>query len=141
MRQQIGAHELSLDPSAGREKDLFAWLVASFLFGKRIQQGIAKAAYEAIVEKHKIDTVDKMAGCTHHQLVSMLGEGGYARYDESTATRLTALCKGIQRDYKGSVKRLVEQSGDKQELKSRLEAFDGIGPKTAEIFIRDAWKG
>jgi endonuclease III len=140
MKAQIDAHELGLEPSKGGERDLFAWLVASFLFGKRIQQDIAKAAYQVIVEKHQIDTVAKMAACTHRQLVSMLGEGRYSRYDESTATRLTALCKGIQRDYQGSVKQLIEQSADKQELSTRLQAFVGVGPKTAEIFIRDAWQ-
>lgn len=141
MKPQISAQELGLDPASRHEKDLFAWLIASFLFGKRIQQHIAKSAYQVIIEKHQVDTVQKMSGCTHRQLVSMLGEGRYARYDESTATRLTALCAGINQDYGGEVRNLMGESADQCELAARLQAFDGIGPKTAEIFIREAWPG
>lgn len=139
MKSQIGAHELGLSPGTRREKDLFAWLVASFLFGKRIQQDIALAAYRVIVEQHGIDTVQKLVACTHRQLVSMLGEGRYARYDESTATRLTALGTAIQKNYQGEVVQIIEQSSDAQALAKRLRAFDGIGPKTAEIFMREVW--
>lgn len=139
MKCQIAASELGLFPATRREKDLFAWLVASFLFGKRIQQDIAVAAYRVIVEKHGIDTVQKLADCTHRQLVSMLGEGRYARYDESTATRLAALCTTLQKDYQGEVGQIIARSNDSRELATRLQAFVGIGPKTAEIFIRDVW--
>lgn len=139
-KTEISAQDLGLNPATHHEKDLFAWLVASFLFGKRIQQDIAKAAYEVIVRKHGVDTVAKLAGCTHRQLVSMLGEGHYARYDESTATRLVALGKGIEKDYDGKVGELVKRSADQADCAKRLQAFDGIGPKTAEIFLREAWR-
>jgi len=139
MKHQIGARELGLAPAKRKEKDLFAWLIASFLFGKRIQQDIAMAAYRVILEKHHIDSVRKMAACSHRQLVAMLGEGRYARYDESTADRLKALCTGLSSDYNGKVKHLVEQCTDAKELTHRLQSFKGIGPKTAEIFIREAW--
>lgn len=138
MKQQVSAQELGLDPASGQERDLFGWLIASFLFGKRIQQDIAMAAYRIIVEKHGIDSVHKMAACTHRQLVSMLGEGRYVRYDESTATRLAALCAGLQRGYDGQVSQILMRSADAKELATRLQEFDGIGPKTAEIFVRGA---
>lgn len=139
MKQQVSAQELGLAPSSWRERDLFAWLIASFLFGKRIQQDIAAAAYRVIVEKHRIDSVQKMTACSHRQLVSMLGEGRYVRYDESTATRLAALCARLQTDYGGSVRQLLERSTDAKDLAIRLQAFNGIGPKTAEIFVSEAW--
>lgn len=138
-KSQITAHELQLNPAQHAERDLFAWLIASFLFGKRIQQAVALAAYRVIVEKHHLDSVGKMQRCTHRQLVSMLGEGHYARYDESTATRLVALCKGIEQDYGGQVSELVRCSVDRPDCAKRLQVFDGIGPKTAEIFLREAW--
>jgi len=138
-KHQASALELGLSPASGQERDLFAWLIASFLFGKRIQQDIAVAVYRVIVEKHGIDNVQRMVACTHRQLVSMLGEGRYVRYDESTTTRLTALCTGLQRDYGGQVGQILAQSADAKELAIRLQAFSGIGPKTAEIFVREAW--
>ena len=45
-----------------------------------------------IIEQHQCDSPHKLGNCSHRELVRMLGEGGYARYDESTATRLLKLC-------------------------------------------------
>ncbi|WPP01420.1 DNA methylase [Pseudomonas sp. HR96] len=138
-KSEITARELGLDPASHHEPDLFAWLIASFLFGKRIQQDIAKAAFEVIVRKHQVDSVAKMASCSHRQLVAMLGEGRYARYDESTATRLAALGQGLQREYHGKVGELLRHSTDRADCARRLQAYAGIGPKTAQIFLREAW--
>jgi len=133
----ITAASLNLNPSTGDEEDLFCWLIVSFLCGKRIQQDVAVSAYRAIVEAHKINSVEKMAACGHRQLVIMLGEGHYVRYDESTATRLTALCRKLIDHYDGQVSKLVQRSLDSKDLTRRLQEFDGIGPKTAEIFMRE----
>lgn len=138
-KAEITAHQLGLNPASHHEADLFAWLIASFLFGKRIQQDIARAAFEVIVRKHKVDSVAKVADCSHRQLVAMLGEGRYARYDESTATRLVALGKGLQQDYAGRVGELLRHSLDRNDCAERLQAYAGIGPKTAQIFLREAW--
>jgi endonuclease III len=78
-----------------------------------------------------------MAACGHRQLVTMLGEGRYVRYDESTATRLTALCRKLIDHYDGQVSELVQRSLDSKDLARRLQEFDGIGPKTYEIFTRE----
>lgn len=85
MSKQVSAADLGLNLSAEDEQALFKWFIASFLFGKRIQQGIAVQTYHVLVEQHGRDTARKLCNCTHRQLVSMLGEGGYTRYDESTA--------------------------------------------------------
>lgn len=136
-KAQITADSLNLDPGASDENDLFCWLVASFLSGKRIQQEIALSAYRVIVDVHQITSVKKMAALTHRQLVSMLGEGRYVRYDESTATRLSALCRKLIEQYEGKVSEIIKRSTDAQDLSKRLQEFDGIGPKTAEIFLRE----
>lgn len=133
----ISAASLGLDPDSGREADVFCWLIASFLSGKRIQQDVALSAYRVMVEVHGVNSVQRMAACSHRQLVSMLGEGRYARYDESTASRLTALCNQIIKDYDSKAAELIRRSADAQEMAKRLQEFDGIGPKTAEIFMRE----
>jgi 3-methyladenine DNA glycosylase/8-oxoguanine DNA glycosylase len=76
----------------------------------------------------------------------MLGEARYVRYDESTATRLLALARKIDDEYAGKVSHLFSASEDRTEVMRRLRDFDGIGPKTAEIFMREMdalfdWKG
>jgi len=106
--------------------------------GKRIQADIAVQAYRVLVEKHGRDTPRKLGHCTHRELVAMLGEAHYVRYDESTATRLSALAKTLAAEYGGSVSQMREASADRKDFERRLAQFDGVGPKTVEIFMREA---
>lgn len=139
MAREISAESLGIDIRQG-EGELFKWFVASFLFGKRIQQDIAADAYRVIVDKHGRNTPQKLGSCGHRELVRMLGEGRYVRYDESTAERLLKLCAKLNGEYDGKLGHIHEQSHDRRELEKRLTAFDGIGPKTVEIFMREAEK-
>jgi|TARA_Y100001949_G_scaffold174175_1_gene181126 endonuclease III len=70
----------------------------------------------------------------------MLGEGRYVRYDESTAERLLKLCNKLNSEYGGKLGNMREQSKDRKDLEKRLGEFEGIGPKTVEIFMREAEK-
>lgn len=140
MSKTISARDLQINLDPLNEEGLFKWLVASFLMGKRIQAEIAAEAYRVIVDKHQRDTPRKLANSTHRQLVAMLGEAHYVRYDETTATRLLALASKLNEEYAGKVKNMVEASANRHELEKRLAAFEGIGPKTVEIFMREAAK-
>jgi endonuclease III len=134
----ISARDLQISLDDANEEGLFKWLVASFLMGKRIQGAIAAEAYRLIVEKHQRDTPRKLARCTHRELVAMLGEAHYVRYDESTATRLLALVHKLNNEYAAKVNNIVAASVDRREFEKRLLTFDGVGPKTVEIFMREA---
>lgn len=138
MNKAISAHELNIDLQGGEETALFKWLLASFLMGKRIQGAIAAKAYQVIVEQHQRDTPQKLAHCSHRQLVVMLGQAHYVRYDESTASRLLALAHKLNAEYDGKIGNIVEASADRQAFEKRLGEFEGIGPKTVEIFMREA---
>lgn len=138
MSKHISALDLNIHLGKDDEQALFKWLIASFLMGKRIRSGIAADAYKVIVDKHQRDTPRKLAACTHGQLVIMLGEGGYARYDESTAARLLKLSKKLNEEYGGKILNMRKASEDRVDFEKRLAAFEGIGPKTVEIFLRDA---
>lgn len=140
MPKITSAKDLQISLDDANEEGLFRWLVASFLMGKRIQAEIAANAYKVIVHKYQRDTPRKLANCTHRELVAMLGEAHYVRYDESTATRLRALAKKINDEYSGRVGNIFEVSGDHHEVEKRLKEFDGIGPKTVEIFMREVLK-
>ncbi|HCJ28262.1 MAG TPA: DNA methylase [Pseudomonas sp.] len=139
MASEISAKELGIEIEKG-EGELFKWFIASFLFGKRIQQDIAAEAYRVIVDKHRRDTPRKLCNCSWQELVNMLGEGRYVRYDESTAERLLKLCNKLNSEYGGKLGNLREQSKDGKDLEKRLAEFEGIGPKTVEIFMREARK-
>lgn len=138
MSKIISAHDLQIDLQDANEAGLFKWLLASFLMGKRIQGPIAAHAYQVIVEKHHRDTSHKLATCTHRQLVMMLGEAHYVRYDETTASRLLALANKMNAEYHGKVSNIVAASADCKAFEKRLSEFEGIGPKTIEIFMREA---
>lgn len=138
MGKNITAQELGIDLVQGGEKALFKWLIASFLMGKRIRAQAAVQTYHVIVDRHGRDTPGKLAACTHRELVRMLGEGGYARYDESTAVRLLALANKLTHEYDGTVSAMAAASADRREFEKRLQDFNGIGPKTAEIFMGEA---
>ncbi|MBV4467218.1 DNA methylase [Pseudomonas sp. SWRI79] len=138
MNKTISAQDLQIDLRGANEAALFKWLVASFLMGKRIQGAIAANAYKVVVEQHQRDTPQKLAHCTHRQLVVMLGQAHYVRYDETTASRLLALASKLNNEYAGKVSNIVEASADRQAFEKRLSEFEGIGPKTIEIFMREA---
>jgi endonuclease III len=138
MSKTINAQDLQIDLQGASEAALFKWLVASFLMGKRIQAAIAAKAYQVIVVQHQRDTPQKLANCTHRQLVGMLGQAHYVRYDETTASRLLALASKLNTEYGGKVSSIVKASVDRQAFEKRLSEFEGIGPKTIEIFMRDA---
>ena len=139
MGKTISAEDLEISfGDASDEVALFKWLIASFLMGKRIQADIAAQAYRVIVDRHQRDTPRKLAHCSHRELVRMLGEAHYVRYDETTATRLLALAHKLNDEYAGKVGNIVADGADRQAFEKRLAEFDGIGPKTVEIFMREA---
>lgn len=139
MGKTITAEDLEISfGDASDEVALFKWLIASFLMGKRIQADIAAQAYRVIVDRHQRDTPRKLAHCSHRELVRMLGEAHYVRYDETTATRLLALAHKLNNEYEGKVGNIVAEGADRQAFEKRLAEFDGIGPKTVEIFMREA---
>lgn len=138
MGKVITARDLAIDLKNGGEVALFKWFIASFLMGKRIQADIAVQAYRVIVDQHGCDTPRKLASQSHRQLVAMLGQAHYVRYDESTAARLTKLANKLTEEYAGKIGEIHGRSEGRGEFEKRLGEFDGVGPKTVEIFMREA---
>ncbi len=64
-------------------------------------------------------------------------EGGYVRYDERKSTQILKDCETLLGDYGGSLKKLHETSSDSEDLERRLLQFFGVGPVTANIFLRE----
>lgn len=137
MTAEIGAEDLGIDVTRG-EAELFKWFVASFLFGKRIQRDIAAEAYRVLVERNRLDTPHKLRDCGQRRLVQLLGQARYVRYDESTAARLSKLGDKLLTEYDDRLGRLRELGETHDGVEKRLLAFEGVGPKTVEIFLREA---
>ncbi|MBU2013625.1 MAG: DNA methylase, partial [Gammaproteobacteria bacterium] len=107
-------------------------------FGKRIQRDIAAEAYRVLVERNRLDTPRKLRDCGQRRLVQLLGQARYVRYDESTAARLLKLGDKLLTEYDGRLGRLRELGETRDGVEKRLLAFEGVGPKTMEIFLREA---
>jgi len=138
LSKTTAAADLGLTLTVNDESALFGWFLASYLFGKRISRTIAAQAWTVLYRTYGRDTPRKLLNLSRQQLVSYLGEGHYRRYDESTATRLLDVCRHLQEDYGGSFLRLREASVDRAEFERRLQTLQGVGPKTCEIFKREA---
>lgn len=131
----ISAALLGIDMHQCHGRGLYKWLLASFLIGKRIRASVAVQAYRLLVETHGLDTPSKLARCPHHTLVKLLGQAGYARYDESTARRLHRLGSGLEAEMDQV---LLDVAVDMAHVHAWLLRFEGVGPKTLEIFMREA---
>lgn len=136
--RKLKASDLGIELREGDEHALFKWFLASFLFGKRIQQSVAERAYHVLVDEHGLDSPRKICRHSWQELVELLGEGHYVRYDESTATRLLQMCRKLDEEYGGRLGRLHEVSDGHADLERRLLEFKGVGPKTLQIFMREA---
>ena len=133
--KKIFSTDLGIDLQSSREKDLFKWFLACLLFGKPIQQEVARKAYMELL-KAGLVTPDRILEAGWDELVRVLDAGHYVRYDFSTATKLLDVCRMLKEKY-GTITALISQSRNRKELEKRLLEFKGVGPKTVEIFMRD----
>lgn len=120
----------------------FKWFLASLLFGKRISEEIAKKTYREF-EKKNVLSPDSILRTGWHGLVDILDSGGYVRYDFSTADKLLEISKIIKEKYSGDVDEIHNRASDSKDLENKLREFKGIGPITANIFLRElrlVWK-
>jgi len=136
------AKKLGINLSSRKEKELFKWFLACLLFGKPIQQEIAERAYARLLSAG-LRNPDKVLDAGWDELVRLLDEAHYVRYDFSTATKLLEVCQELKQRY-GRMTKLMAQSKGRSELSARLQEIKHIGPVTARIFTREVapiWYG
>ncbi len=128
---------LGIDLLSGREEEIVKWFLASILYGKPIRETSATSTYFAFKEHHLL-SVDKILEAGWDRLVDVLDEGGYVRYDFSTATKLLNVFEGLKKRYNRSLLNLYNSSKDSRDLEARLKALGkGLGDTTISIFLRD----
>lgn len=135
IKKKIYSKDLGIDLKSRKEEEIFKWFLTCLLFGKPIQQEVAKRTYFEF-EKEKILTPEKILKAGWDKLVEILDRGGYVHYDFSTATKLLDICKELKEKY-GSLTTLLKKAKNKKDLAKRLQEFKGIGPVTTRIFLRD----
>lgn len=128
---------LGLRLAANRPREIFRWFLAAVLFGAPIRATAAAATYR-MLQRAGIDSPGAVIATGWGGLVTLLDEGGYARYDYKTATKLLEVCGAIRERYRGSLAALHAAASDSDDLEARLLALGtGIGPVTANIFLRE----
>lgn len=134
-QKKVYSNELGLDLNSGGEAEHFKWFLACLLFGKPIQQEIAKRAFLEL-EKAGITSPNALLETGWDRLVEILDDAHYVRYDYSTATKLLDISEDINKRY-GTFGDLLKQCSSTTQLSAKLQELKGVGPKTAEIFLRD----
>jgi hypothetical protein len=132
---------LGINLQEGKEEELFKWFLASVLFGKRISYRTAAKTYQHFKICNCL-TTKAIIETDWDGLVKILDDGGYVRYDFSTASKLLDLVKQLQEKY-GSLTELHKRSKCPKDLEEKLMEFKGIGPVTTNIFLRElrtVWK-
>lgn len=134
-RPSHSAAEFDLDVLSG-DDDMFRWFLLCYLFGKPIQSGTAVSTWKMLIAQH-IDTPWAILQLPERKLTRLLREGGYARYEHVTTHGLRVCMDQLIREYEGSLYLMAESSLDEDEFSKRLQKLYGVGPKTAEIFMRE----
>jgi len=135
MKRTYSAEELGIHLSSKKEEELFKWFLACLLFGKPIQRQVAERAFMALAAARLLSP-DAILCAGWDELVRLLDEAHYVRYDFSTATKLLHVCKELK-ERCGSLTSLLAQSKTPAELSANLQEFKFIGPVTAGIFLRE----
>ena len=129
------ASDFGLDVLMG-DDDMFRWFLLAYLFGKPIQSSVAAQTWRLFVARG-IDTPWAILHENPRRLVQLLDEGRYTRYDEVMTRALRTCMEQLIRDYEGSLMLMYENSQSEDEFSQRLQQLYGVGPKTAEIFMRE----
>lgn len=134
-KKKIYASELGINLKSKKESEVFKWFLACLLFGKPIQQEVAKRTYVEFVREGLINP-DAIISAGWDKLVEILDRGHYVRYDFSTATKLLDVCKKLKQEYQ-TIANLLKSAKNRKSFEENLLGFKGIGPKTVSIFLRD----
>lgn len=129
------AIDFNLDVMSG-DDDLFRWFLLTFLLGKPIQSSVAVRTWQLFIDQ-KLDVPWLILQQSDRQLVRLLHRGGYTRYQHVMTHALKTCMQQLIDWYDGSLTLMIEQSIDEDELSKRLQKLYGVGPKTAEIFMRE----
>lgn len=131
------SEELGIDLAKSDDAEYFRWFLASILFGGRISETIARNTYKAFV-RYRLDSPRKILRAGWDFLVNpVMREGGYVRYDGRKSDQVLRDCETLVKEYGGRLTALRDRSRHPRDLEDRLLAFYGVGPVTANIFLRE----
>jgi endonuclease III len=116
---------------------LFQLLVLAMLASKPIGADVAARAARELF-KTGLKTPRRVIEGRRSAAIAAFGLAGYARYDESSATRLCDLARRVRDEYDGDLRNLGVRCGhEPARAFDELQRFTGIGPTGAHMFLRE----
>jgi endonuclease III len=134
-RKEHAADDYGLDVLHS-EDDLFRWFLLAFMLGKPIQSAVAANTWQLFID-NGYDTPWALRDAKQHTLSRLLVQGKYTRYNHVMASALHAMAEQLISMYEGSLMIMLSVSETEDEFAKRLKELYGVGPKTAEIFMRE----
>ncbi|MGC9085830.1 MAG: hypothetical protein ACP5IT_06580 [Thermoproteota archaeon] len=135
--------QLGIDLKSGKNEEIFKWFLASILYAKPIRESSATKTYFCFM-RHRLTNAKKVLDAGWEKLVEILDEGGYTRYDFSTADKLLEVFGNLQKNYGGDLNKLHQEARSSEDLEEKIKALGkGIGSTTVSIFLREmryAWE-
>lgn len=134
--------ELGIDVDAG-DAEVERWFLAATLFGTRISALVAERTFRVLSDAG-LTRIAQARHIPQDDLIAYLDEGGYARYDFRTATRLQALSELVGERYDGQAAVIGQRFTAYPELRQALDVLPGWGPVTIQLFLRElrgVWPG
>ena len=129
--------EFGLDIFSG-DDDLFRWFLLVYLLGKPIQSTVAVRTWQLFIDR-KLDLPWTILDMSDHQLVSVLHQGGYTRYQHVMTRALKTCMQQLVNRYDGSLTLMIEVSSNEDELSKRLQELYGVWPKNRRnIYARNS---
>jgi len=134
--------ELGIEIRDNTPAPLFQTFCLSLLFSARIRASIAINAMRGLLDAGWT-TAGHMARASWEARVRVLGEAGYARFDEKTSTMLAEGSQLLIDDYGGDLRRLRNKAQENTlEERRLLQEIKGLGDTGVDIFFREvqaAW--
>lgn len=128
---------LGIDLESGREEEGFKWFLASILFGAPITEAAAIKTYKCF-QKYNVLTPKGILEAGWDELVRILDEGGYTRYDFKTADKLLMVTRNLMEKHDGKLTKIHEKASNPRALEAELKSLGkGVGDVTVNIFLRE----
>lgn len=136
-QSRLYSEDLEIDLCGGGDEALFAWFLASQLYGGRIAESIAERTYRVFAAEGLLSPSAIIDAGPERLINPVMRRGGYVRYDNRKVDQILRACHTLNGEYGGRVGGLDEAAVDAADLEARLRAIYGVGPVTANIFLRE----
>jgi hypothetical protein len=130
------SEEMGANIARDTPQELFHWLIGTIMLSARIGAGNAIRGCRALRE-HDLHKIDVILDRDYWDIVKVLNENGYARYDESTARYLKDTAEWARDTWDGDLRKLRDASDGAADILEKLKEAKGLGDTGADIFARE----